>query len=451
MTPGAEPGSGFSWPEALCAPVRALPPAARVWVALSGGLDSTLLLHLVVHCHHALADVRAVHVNHQLQPNAPETEAFCGDLCARLGVPLTVRPVDLSAASNRGRAGGLEEAAREARYRVFEELLEADDLLLMAHHADDQAETVLFRLLRGTGVAGLAGMPTDRPLGAGRLFRPLLAFNRAELEHWARLAGLSWVDDPSNTDESFDRNFLRHRILPELRDRWPGLNQRLSHAARACAESNELNRALASLQWRDLGGKGDRIPVSGLLELSLPEQKNLIRWWASERGFQAPSPGDWRQVLNDLLRAGEDREPEFRAKGFSLRRFRGCLYLVPDSPALPEEPRMLTVGESVHWAGWHIRLLPVGKATTESPAIRISTRQGGERLRFRPGGTSRSLKKWLQEQGVPPWERARLPLVFAGAGDAPELVAVGDLWCSEQYSEGAHAAGWRLVVEREFD
>ncbi|MEC7377114.1 MAG: tRNA lysidine(34) synthetase TilS [Pseudomonadota bacterium] len=451
MTPGAEPAPGFSWPEALCAPVRALPSSARLWVALSGGLDSTLLLHLVAHCHRSVADLRAVHVNHQLQPNASETEAFCGNLCARLGVPLTVRPVDPSAVASRGHAGGLEEAAREARYGVFETLLESGDLLLMAHHADDQAETVLFRLLRGTGVAGLAGMPADRPLGAGRLIRPLLAFDRAELQHWAQAAGLSWIEDPSNTDEGFDRNFLRHRILPELRERWPGLNQRLFHSARACGESETLNRTLAALQWRDLGGESHRIPVSGLLALSVPEQKNLIRWWARECGFPVPSPGDWRQVLNDLLRAGADREPLFQADGFSLRRFRGWLYLVPDAPALPSEPRMLNAEGVVHWGEWRIRLMPVGKPSVAAPAIRISTRQGGERVRFRPGTASRPVKKWLQEQAVPPWERARLPLVFAGAGDAPELVAIGDLWCSEQYSEGAHAAGWRLVVEREFD
>ena len=451
MTQGAEPGSGFHWPEVLCAPVRELSDHSRLWVALSGGLDSTLLLHLAVHCHGGSGAVRAVHVNHQLQPNASDAEAFCRDLCSRLDVPLVVERVTVAGGDNPDNVGGLEEAARTERYSVFEALMQPRDLLLMAHHGDDQSETVLFRMLRGSGVRGLAGMPSRRDLGAGVLVRPLLGFGRLELERWARSAGLSWVDDPSNTDERFDRNFLRHQVLPRLRQRWPGLDRRLRHTAEACAESEALNRKLAELQWHTLGGERDRLPVSGLREMSLAEQKNLVRWWIRARGFHAPSIGDWRQVLQDLLFAGEDREPEFRSGGFSLRRFQGDLYLVPDREALPDSPVTLKPGLVRSWGEWSLRLEPAHTLKESLPPIRVSTRQGGERVRLRTGSPSRPLKKWLQEQGVPPWERARLPLVFAGSGSAEELIAIGDLWCSEQYSEGAHAARWRLVVRREFD
>ncbi|PPI85693.1 tRNA lysidine(34) synthetase TilS [Marinobacter maroccanus] len=451
MTPGAEPGSGFRWPEALCAPVRELPDHARLWVALSGGLDSTLLLHLAVHCHGRTGTVRAVHINHQLQPNAPDTESFCRDLCDRLGVPLVVERVNVAAAGNAAGGGGIEEAARKARYSAFEALIQRGDLLLMAHHGDDQAETVLFRMLRGSGVAGLAGMPASRPLGPAILARPLLGFERAELEHWARSAGLTWIDDPSNTDQRFDRNFLRHTVLPPLRERWPGLNRRLRHTAESCAESEALNRKLAAMQWQAVGGDRDRLPVDGLKKLPLAEQKNLIRWWVRERGFHAPTIADWQQVIHDLLFAGEDREPEFRSDGFSLRRFQGDLYLVRDQPPLQDVPLALEPGPGLNFGEWFLRLEPAITPERPLPPIRIFTRQGGERVRFRPDGPSRSLKKWLQEVAVPPWERARLPLVFAGSGEAAELIAVGDLWCSEQYSGGAHAAGWRLVVERECD
>ncbi len=449
MTPGAEPGSGFTWPEALCAPVRELPDHSRLLVALSGGLDSTLLLHLAVHCHGHSGAVHAVHINHQLQPNASETESFCRDLCGRLGVPLVVEKVTVGSGENSD--GGIEEAARTARYSALEAMVQRRDLVLMAHHGDDQAETVLFRMLRGSGVAGLAGMPFSRDLGPATLVRPLLGFERAELERWARSAGLSWVDDPSNKDQRFDRNFLRHTVLPALRERWPGLNRRLRHTAGACAESEALNRKLAALQWQAVGGEQNRLPVEGLKTLSLAEQKNLIRWWVRERGFHAPTPGDWQQVIRDLLFAAEDREPEFRSDGFSLRRFQGDLYLVPDHSPLPDVPITLEPGPGLNFGEWSLRLEPAVTPERPLPPIRIFTRQGGERVRFRPDGPSRSLKKWLQEIAVPPWERARLPLVFAGSGDAAELVAIGDLWCSEQYSEGAHAAGWRLVVERECD
>lgn len=450
MTPGAEPADGFAWPDSLCAPVRSLSRFSQLWVALSGGLDSTLLLHLAVHCHGASGRVHAVHVNHQLQPNAADTESFCVELCARLGVALRVRRVEVATRSE-GSAGGLEEAARQARYREFEQLLGPHDLLMMAHHADDQAETVLFRLLRGSGVAGLAGMPAQRRLGQGRLVRPLLEFDRAELEHWATMAGLPWMEDPSNTDERFDRNFLRRTVLPLLGQRFSGLNRRLAHTAAACGESGALNDRLAALQWSSLGGEGDRLPLHGFAALSLPEQKNLIRWWARTGGFAAPSTTDWQQVLNDLLCAGGDREPEFACDGFTLRRFNGALYLVPERPPLPAESVVLEPGAPVEWGEWSIRLLPVDDPKASPPPIRISTRQGGERVRPHSNGPSRPLKKWLQEQAVPPWERARLPLVFAAAGEGEELVAIGDLWCCEQYSGSAHAAGWRLVVERECD
>jgi tRNA(Ile)-lysidine synthase len=330
-------------------------------------------------------------------------------------------------------------------------MVQQRDLVLMAHHSDDQAETVLFRMLRGSGVAGLAGMPSSRALGPAMLARPLLGFERVELERWARSAGLSWVDDPSNTDQRFDRNFLRHTVLPALRERWPGLNRRLRHTADACAESEALNHKLAALQWQAVGGDQDRLPVEGLKTLPLAEQKNLIRWWVREQGFHAPTIGSWQQVIQDLLFAREDREPEFRSGGFSLRRFQGDIYLVPDHMPLPEVPLALEPGPGLRFAEWFLRLEPVGTPERPLPPIRIFTRQGGERVRFRSDGPSRSLKKWLQEIAVPPWERARLPLVFAGSGEAAELIAVGDLWCSEQYSGGAHAAGWRLVVERECD
>lgn len=455
MTPGAKPEHGVAWPDALCAPVRSLPEHSRLWVAVSGGLDSVLLLHVVAHCHAARVPVGAIHVNHQLQSNASDSEALCRTLCDRLGVPLVSRrvSVQISKASGDigGDVGGIEEAARKARYSVFDQVLEAGDLLLMAHHADDQAETVLFRLLRGSGVAGLAGMPRSRALGAGLLVRPWLDLERAELEHWANQVALDWVEDPSNTDQGYDRNYLRHSILPDLKDRWPNLSQRLRHSSGACADSAFLNDRLAELQCAEVADAEGRMSVPSLQALTLAEQTNLVRWWISRQGFEPPAISGWQQVLQELMEAGPDREPELRGEGFSLRRFQGRIYLVPEQGENPVSSQEFLPGQSIAFGGWALALESAANLESVLPPIRVSTRQGGERIRLHPEGHSKSLKNWLQEQAVPPWERARLPLVFAGSGHDAEIIAVGDLWCSGQYSGSAPAAGWRLIVKREGD
>lgn len=451
MTPAGKPGSGQDWPEALCAPVRNLPTHSHLRIALSGGMDSVLLLHVAAYLYAHRGQLSAIHINHQLQPNADETSRFCEDICGDLGVPLDIRRVIVSSreTSESDTSGGVEEAARNARYQVFEETLAPGELLLMAHHGDDQAETILFRMLRGTGVAGLGGMPRTRPLGDGQLFRPLLDFSRADLQGWAGARGIDWVDDPSNTDERFDRNFLRRSILPLLKSRWPSLVSRVSHTAQSCREGDELATKLAEIHFRQCADQSGSLQLRAMASLSLAEQKNLLRWWVRRYRHHPPAISDWSQVLSDFMNAPADREPELRGAGFTIRRFQGGLYLVPELTELPAGKPVLVPDQVLSWGGWRLILSASGEPKRPAPEIRVSTRAGGERIRPVPGGPSKLLKNWLQEKNVPPWERARLPLLLEVVDGHEEMVGTGDLWVSGKYCGEAPASGWRIVVERE--
>ncbi len=448
MTPGGNSPVTPAWPAELFHSLAPLEDASRVWVAFSGGLDSTLLLHLT---HDFLRQRRrasplAIHVNHQLQANSAETEAFCQQTCRRLGLSLTVETVDVPVREHpHTRTGGLEQAARWLRYQAFRRVLQPGDLLLMAHHGDDQAETVLFRVIRGSGPTGLAGMPERRRVGSGELFRPFLSFTRDQLRAWAKDAGLRWVDDPSNRDERFDRNFLRHRILPALRERWPHVSEQLRQASAQCREGEQLTERLAELHYAQCATPDHRIRVQAMAMLSLPEQKNLLAWWLRKAGLPVPSVRHWNTAVPALLASNDDRAPEIRGQGFAVRRFNGCLYRVPDRPAVPDQSVMLAPGEVVSWGDFVVSLAPVDQSA--STLFRVTTRQGGERIRERPQGPSRPLKKWLQEKGVPPWDRNRLPLVWHG----DQLIAVGPLWLAADYAGDTPASGWRVVCERDFN
>ncbi|WP_166252492.1 tRNA lysidine(34) synthetase TilS [Marinobacter salicampi] len=447
MTQGgnARPGNE-RWPQALVSAFSDLPPAYRLWVAFSGGLDSTLLLHLA----HDLfsgrnegPSVHAIHINHQLQTNAAATERHCREICDQLDVPLVIEPVDLALAESRA---GLEAAARNARYRVFETLLQRRDVLLMAHHSDDQAETVLFRLIRGSGLAGLGGMPKTRVLGLGQLHRPLLEFGRAELECWAVQAGIDWVDDPSNSDRTFDRNFLRHEVMPVLKARWPNLLVRFAASARYCREQASLADRLAEIQLEQCAHPRGGLDLSRFSRLSMAERKNLLRWWVGSQGFPVPSMRHWNNAVMQLIEARPDGAPRIQGAGYSIDRFQSRLVLVPDPSQLPDSGRTLTPSQPVPWGELTVRLEPEPDPGPP-PRLQVDQRQGGERIRERPGGRSRPLKKWLQEKGVAPWQRACLGLVWEGG----ELVAVGNLWVSERYAGPAPASGWRIVWERDFN
>ncbi len=439
-------------PDALLPFFEALQGVARLRVALSGGLDSTVLLHAL----HALREagligptLDAIHVHHGLSPDADAWSRHCVNLCSALGVPLRVREVSVE----RFAASGLEAAARHARYAALEQETGAGDCLLMAHHADDQAETLLLQLVRGSGPHGLAAMPAQRQFGGGRLARPLLPYRRQQLAAWATTQGLDWVEDESNRQARFDRNFLRLQVVPLLEQRRPGVALTLSRSARLCGEATALLDELAAEDWRRAATEHPReLTWSALSGLSQRRRRNLLRYWIAASGFALPSAGRLEQMAHDFWSADPDRQPSMAWGDAELHRYRDRLFLMERRPApdpdfvrqwdlevpldLPGGGRLVT--ERCRGAG-------LSAARVEGVGVEVRLRRGGERCRPQGRNATHTLKKLLQELGVPPWQRDRIPLLYVG----DELVAVADRLLCEGFAAGPDAAGWILSWEPE--
>lgn len=431
------------WPDDLKAAFEALPGEGHWHLALSGGLDSVFLLHCIA----ALASaegrsLNAIHINHGLQPEALEWESQCQALCHELGVSFQDHRLHLDPDRP-----DLEARARRARYDVFEQLLQPGDTLFMAHHGDDQAETVLLRLLRGSGIRGLAGMPASRQLGAGHLHRPLLSLTRARIESLAREWGLAWCEDHSNKNTRFDRNYIRHHVMPALTDRWPEAIPRLNRSADHCREADGLLDELAR-QDAQAAGCGHGISVTRIHELSEARQQQLIRYLLRLNGLQPPGEKRLESGLDALLAAPPDGAPELRGEGYRLCRFRDRLWVVPELPDVDLSASVpWTPDEPMDWFGTTLeanRERGAGIAVSAAGELVVTLRRGGERIQAKPQQFKRPLKKWLQEEGIPPWERQRLPLIW----HRDELVAVADYWVSPSHAAHSDDDGWKPVWHR---
>lgn len=394
----------------------------RVYVGFSGGRDSSVLLHAVTV--QRREGVVAVHVDHGLHPDSAAWEAHCRSVAEAREVSFLARRVPVS------RQGSLEARARAARYEVFAGLLKVPgDCLLLAHHRQDQSETVLLRLLQGRG---LYGMPRQRPLAAGKLVRPLLDVPPDLLEAYARAHGLTWVEDPGNADERLDRNFLRRRVLPPLRLRWPDVDGALLDAM----ESHRLAQARLAAPFGALA-RASSLPCLELERRPATEAVELLRLWLEAHGIAPPARSALGELLRQVRHAAGDRQPLLALPDARLARHGGCLHLIRPEPALaPRYPVTAPGVTRLPHGELELREDPGGFRPVGGMEVRF--RAGGERLQV--GARHRSLKALFQEAGVPPWRRGSHPLVFDQAG----LLAVPNVARRhEGGGGGAGPGGWR--------
>lgn len=445
--------SGSRPASALASLLADHPRVRHLIVGYSGGLDSHVLLHLAA-THRARWPERtlsAVYADHGLQAASAGWGDHCARVCAALDVPFRALRIDARPAAGESP----EAAARRARYAALAAELGPDMALLTAHHRDDQAETLLLQLLRGAGPHGLAAMPAAAPLGPGLLLRPLLEVDRTDLLAYAGDRGLRWIEDASNADPGFDRNYLRHRILPLLRERWPAVGRNLARSARWCAETaGWLDAAADADLARVAGRRSDGLHLPALGELSELRRRNVVRRWLKGLGLPVPDSRQLHHILRDMPSAGRDRQPCVRWPGGEVRRYRDTLYAM--SPLSPHDARRSYIWRSAP-DGWpaldipgigQLRLRETRGAGLRAEALaprslRVCFRRGGER--FRPSGRphGQELKKLLQEAGIPPWERDRLPLLYADG----KLLAVAGLGIAADQAAEPGETGWQMFLK----
>lgn len=409
---------------------------AMAWhIAFSGGLDSSVLLHLLSRAARteSIPPLDAIHVHHGLQSVADDWIRHCRAVCADWNIPLRVIRVDVA------RDGSLEQAAREARYAAFRQEVGANEMLLTAHHADDQAETLLFRLLRGSGVKGLSAMPKSRSLGEGLLLRPLLDVPRERLEQYASKHRLAWVEDPSNQDLNLSRNFLRHRVMPLLQQYSP---HAVAHMSRACGHLREADGLLGELAEQDLQACRQphswpwltlpNLSMTPLMRLSDARQRNALRHWLQSL-TSMPDSRHWQQ-WQTVRDAAPGAEPQWRLPGGRLLRSQNRLWWLPDTWLAPQALRLDLYApdrpQSLPNNGW-VRLsgdIPAGNWS-------VGYRSGGESL-YLPGRGHRDLKRLLNERNIPVFLRSRLPLLFHDG----RLAAVANI----DGLDGSRTGQWRF-------
>jgi tRNA(Ile)-lysidine synthase len=404
---------------------------ARYVVGYSGGIDSTVLLH-AINKMAGYTPVVAVHINHQLIPQAAEWEKHSRKFSESISVEFLSRKVIIDMNSGYG----LEAASRKGRYDSFKQLIKKNDYLLTAHNQDDQVETVLLNIFRGCGLRGIRGIPASRKFFEGKLVRPLLRVSRDEISEYAKKYKLNWIEDPSNQYQKYDRNFLRHEILAQLKSRWPAVNNNVRKTSELASEINEELKEIAFID-APLFYKNNQLDIRIIKNLSPARQKNILRYALLSLGLPLPSSIKLNQVINEVINARVDRQPLVQWSNVQIRRYRKKIYFLSEY----FQPKKNNI-EKIYLNGPNWKLgKGLGSLSLEKSDIgikksiakegfNVTFRAGGEKIKPLGSEYSRKVKKLFQEAAVVPWMRENIPLLLYEGN----LVAVADMWLDKSYA-----------------
>ena len=409
-------------------------------IAFSGGMDSTVLLHVMKNIIDEKSQIRAIHINHNIVDNSKVWTKTCKSICKNFGIDIEI--ISLEVTHN---GYGLEAAARDERYKKLKEILYENEYLLTAHHEEDQMETVFLRMARGTGLDGLQGINEKYSFGEGIIFRPMLEVSKTSVMDYAKEHQLKWVEDSSNQDTHFDRNFLRKKIIPQFRERWPSIASSVSRLSQLSAQNIKILNQIAE---EDIGpiANMNELPLAKLLDKSFERANNMLRYIILANGMSIPSMKTLQDGLKEMLDPETDKSV-IAWKDYCIRKYKNHLYFLSNSDLEPnkvdvripwEIGKTVNLGENIgtieatfiHGDG-----LSIEKCKNK---LTISYRQGGELIKPIGHRINKSLKNLFQENQILPWMRDKIPLIYY----QDELVSVADLWFNQNYVASQNEAGF---------
>jgi tRNA(Ile)-lysidine synthase len=404
----------------------------HIYIGYSGGVDSHVLLHLCASISSFKDRITAVYVHHGLQVEAESWARHCKKTAESLGVDFIVLRVN--AVPSQGESP--EEAARNARYSALQSLVNVNDALLVAQHRDDQLETVLLQLFRGSGLRGLSAMPEIMAFGQGVMLRPLLNVSKLAIDDYARAHTLNWVDDPSNLSNDYDRNFLRNTVLPLLKQRWPTCDKTVARSARHCADAQVVVSEHAQELFLRIFSRADKtLCISQLRSYKIHQQPLVIREWFQALNLKMPAQAFIENLQSGVISAREDSDPVLSGQGYCVRRYRDKLYCLKSVAPEIVRDSIWPAGQASLKISNHQTLscvpssVGICREQWQKATIVVRTRSGGEKIRLPGRKCHHTLKKLFQEAGIPPWEREAIPLVYLD----DKLAVVGDLWISADF------------------